>query len=715
VEAEFIGLKDAKIHLHKLNGVKIAVPVGKMAIEDLEYVEKVTGVSLDEDKPLSDIRRRSQKEGSSKEQGKPSSTISEPGSGASVVAQQSKRPDFDWFDFFLKCGVNPSQCERYSFNFIRDSMDDTVLPDITPTVLNTLGLKQGDILRVMKFLDNKYGRSGAKSKLRNVSFGGEEVMGNEGEEEGTSASPSSGLFSGPGGTLKNNTRKGRPAPPVQTNDTIDPKAFQRGSVDESKKEGEILTSTRSTTSQPTVTKKSAGFDDDAWDVKPLEQPQPAPATLPSPPSNPASTATQATLTGSMADLSLLSQPLQPVIAHSTGVPPATQNQQTSRPVQQPVQQQQSRGPQLQQPQSQQQLQQPPPPQSAVLGYLQQHQTGASPSFFASLGTQVNGAQSFIPPTSPLQNVGPQPVGISQQQSYSNQPQGFNPQPLTASQPGFQLNTAPRQRPQAPQFNQQGSLMPPPPPRPLSAPQNVSPQNNFGAPPLQPQLTGIPAQASVQNQVSSSTAQSLDELSRLRMQQQFVQQPHQFQQQPNGFSQPNQAFNQYGTGFNQQPNIYGQQTPQLPQASGAQMPSQYINGQPTGGLYPDLRSPPTGSFPPLTASINGFASSAYSPTVPQHTGSINSILPPALQPQQTGINGFNAPHFNQSQPPTMPPIPPLPQQHIPATLQPQKTGPAPPVQFGVAPKAKTLLPQVTGRRANLSQASKFSPFGLSRYM
>ena len=29
VEAEFIGLKDGKIHLHKLNGVKIAVPVSK--------------------------------------------------------------------------------------------------------------------------------------------------------------------------------------------------------------------------------------------------------------------------------------------------------------------------------------------------------------------------------------------------------------------------------------------------------------------------------------------------------------------------------------------------------------------------------------------------------------------------------------------------------------------------------------------------------------
>jgi len=50
-------LKDGKINLHKMNGVKIAVPVAKMSVEDLEYVERITGVSLDEDKPLSDIKR----------------------------------------------------------------------------------------------------------------------------------------------------------------------------------------------------------------------------------------------------------------------------------------------------------------------------------------------------------------------------------------------------------------------------------------------------------------------------------------------------------------------------------------------------------------------------------------------------------------------------------------------------------------------------------
>ncbi|KAF9630128.1 putative phd finger and set domain protein [Lasiodiplodia theobromae] len=52
VEAEFMGLKDGKINLHKLNGVDITVSIPKMSVEDLEYVEKVAGVSLDKEKAL---------------------------------------------------------------------------------------------------------------------------------------------------------------------------------------------------------------------------------------------------------------------------------------------------------------------------------------------------------------------------------------------------------------------------------------------------------------------------------------------------------------------------------------------------------------------------------------------------------------------------------------------------------------------------------------
>ncbi|PKC52937.1 Sla1 homology domain 1, partial [Rhizophagus irregularis] len=43
VEAEFLQLVDGKVHLHKLNGVKIAVPVDKMSKEDLAYLEEITG------------------------------------------------------------------------------------------------------------------------------------------------------------------------------------------------------------------------------------------------------------------------------------------------------------------------------------------------------------------------------------------------------------------------------------------------------------------------------------------------------------------------------------------------------------------------------------------------------------------------------------------------------------------------------------------------
>ena len=161
VEAQFIGLKDGKIHLHKLNGVKIAVPVAKMAIEDLEYVEQVTGQSLEDDKPLSDVKRRSTQNARSSERKKDN----QPKAGVSI--EQPKPPDrgpeYDWFDFFLKAGVNPYQCERYARAFARDSMDENILPDITPSVLGTLGFNEGDKLRVMKYLDTKYGRSGKLS------------------------------------------------------------------------------------------------------------------------------------------------------------------------------------------------------------------------------------------------------------------------------------------------------------------------------------------------------------------------------------------------------------------------------------------------------------------------------------------------------------------------------------------------------------------------
>ena len=108
-------------------------------------------------------------------------------------------------------------------------MDKTVLPEFNASVLRTLGLKEGDILRVMKYLDNKFDRN--KSKLRNVSYSG------EGDDDAGTLSPNEtggGLFSGPGGALRNNTRKGRPAPPVQSNNAVDAESFKRKTGEERK-------------------------------------------------------------------------------------------------------------------------------------------------------------------------------------------------------------------------------------------------------------------------------------------------------------------------------------------------------------------------------------------------------------------------------------------------------------------------------------------------
>ena len=659
-----------------------------MAVEDLEYVENVTGVSLDEDKPVSEIIKRGH---SRKESDSRNRKVSER-SGARVQ-DPPKKPDYDWFDFFLKCGVSPHQCERYAFNFNKDSMDESVLEDINPAVLRNLGLKEGDILRVMKYLDNKYGRTGGKSKLRNVSFGGEQVIGDEERENGAG-----GLFSGPGGALKNNTRKGRPAPPVQTNDVIDPKALQQKSprlnLDKDTPE-----SPEEPPKPPEKDKKPGGFDDDAWNVKPAKQgsqhsqSNSTSSAATSPTAN-APAQVKPSLTGAMKELSLLDEPLQPVVTHTGS---SQQQAQTQQPQQQAPPQPNPPQPQPSQPQLQ-------PPQIQAPSQQQQMQPpqGATPAFFSQLAQQPTGL-----PQQQMQ----QPAGMPQQQI-----QQVIPQPTGQ----FQANAMPRQRPQAPQMpQQQGSIMPPPPTRPLSAPQNASQQNTFGAPPLQPQLTGI-TNPGFQNQLTSPT-QTLNDLQRLHLQQQLSP-PQQLQPQFTGFA-PNQNFGMQPNGSSQQ-NNFGQQSLQPPPQQGLQpqmtgMPQQapFLMGQQAGSPFADPRGPqqqqqqafqtqPTG----FQQSGNQFPQPFFNQLQPQQTGSINSVLPPTLQPQNTGVNGFG------QQQPSAPPVPQIPSQFSPppippqistlAPLQPQKTGPAPQIKFGIGNEAKKLAPQPTGRRANLSQASEF---------
>lgn len=240
VEAEFLGCMEGKIHLHKTNGVKIAVAATKLSIEDLEYVEKVTGTSLQlyKDEVAKQMSRKS-KSGSHgsgtspiKKQHTAVAVINDvpppqPSRAKATAAMSQSEPDYDWFEFFLSCGVDIGNCQRYSINFSREQMDESILEDITPSLLRSLGLREGDILRVMKFLDSKFDRKKSVSE----------------------APATGGLFTEPTGALKNNS-----------------------STEISKVTASALPDPSPLKSKPLpVPEQSANagnFEDDAWAVKP---------------------------------------------------------------------------------------------------------------------------------------------------------------------------------------------------------------------------------------------------------------------------------------------------------------------------------------------------------------------------------------------------------------------------------------------------------------
>lgn len=589
--------------------MKIAVPVGKMAVEDLEYVERATGVSLDEDKPLSDIKRRSTLREKERQASRSQNGIS-----------TANAPEYDWFDFFLACGVNPQICERYAQIFSKDQMGEENLPDVTPALLRTLGLKEGDILRVMKYLDQKFGRTD----------------GTPGEGDAASG----GLFSGPGGALKNNTRKGRPAPAVSTNDVISAEGLKaQNATDASRSVTPVQTP--ASPGAPPPPPKNLGFDDDAWSVKPVKSPasqtQQAVAPPPKEPSPaPAAAAAAPTLqapklTGSMNDLSLLSPALEPT---RTGPSP-----QPSAPAAVAA----------------------PPAQEPA-------KPAADPAFFDKLGTPAQ------------QNILSQATGRARPQApavYGSNPM-LAPPPRAASAPGFQ-------QPQ----QQSGFAMP----APLSA-----------------QMTGY--QQPMQTGFQAPPGQSLQAL---QSQQQFQQQQQMPYQQ--GMMMPQQT---------------GYQPMMAPQMTGFYPQQHFMQQQPTASPFADsarISYQPTGfQQQPQFPSQPGMLPA---PLTPMRTGAspINGFgAPPQLQAQQTGFqpqSQFGQQQQQQQQqygmmpPQQLPPgYPPqqLPPQQTGMTngfgggapmqpLQPQKTGPAPPVSFGTSAGIKPLIATPTGRRANLSNASK----------
>ncbi|EPY52742.1 cytoskeletal protein binding protein Sla1 family [Schizosaccharomyces cryophilus OY26] len=181
VDAEFLGFSDDKIHLHKSNGVKISVPSTKMSYKDLDFVELMTGKKV---YSRSERRKETHKEPRSKpvnenDEDIPPSQPARPQSRPALappttteakdkidVIQERPKITYDWFDFFLRCGVDFTVCNRYTRNFNNEHLDETCIPSLTPETLRTLGLKEGDVIRVMKHVNEMNGVPSSPAVLK---------------------------------------------------------------------------------------------------------------------------------------------------------------------------------------------------------------------------------------------------------------------------------------------------------------------------------------------------------------------------------------------------------------------------------------------------------------------------------------------------------------------------------------------------------------------
>lgn len=301
VEAEFLGVSNGKVRLHKVNGVVIDVPLQKMSHEDVKLIKILSRRdTAEDDMPLAATSSSRDKDRERKEQER------ERRHRAHLAAHhQKKKPTVDWFEFFLNAGCDLDDCTRYAHNFERDRIDEEVLPELEAPTLRNLGLREGDLIRVRKHIKSKYGRSAA--------LPADEASAKDKVQDGDKEGP--GLFTGPSGGLKS-TRRGRPTPSSRANttDTVSSDGL-KGASEELARAGSPTaardvaspspskSSRRSSSVQPIVGSIS-GFDDDAWTVKAPSKPNtpsPAPPTTSSPEPKPASPPPQKSANDTLAD------------------------------------------------------------------------------------------------------------------------------------------------------------------------------------------------------------------------------------------------------------------------------------------------------------------------------------------------------------------------------------------------------------------------------
>ncbi|KAJ3162752.1 cytoskeletal protein binding protein [Geranomyces michiganensis] len=143
VEAEFIGISDGKVQLHKTNGVKIAVPLAKLDAKDIEFLRTIPG---NESIPAPEAPKAPVAAGPSM------ATLAAAASApiASAPTGNFSYNGFDWKEFLIGAGVSAGDAAIYGQKFVGERMDRSHLADLDRELLRNLGVTEGDIIRIRK-------------------------------------------------------------------------------------------------------------------------------------------------------------------------------------------------------------------------------------------------------------------------------------------------------------------------------------------------------------------------------------------------------------------------------------------------------------------------------------------------------------------------------------------------------------------------------------
>ncbi|KAJ3116985.1 cytoskeletal protein binding protein [Physocladia obscura] len=151
VEAEFLNISEGKVHLHKVNGVKIAVPLEKLAPGEIEFIKTIPGYSSISVGGIVGVPT-------------PGAARPRPGASSLLPASAYMYNGFDWRDWLLRAGVASTDAGEYALAFVREKLDKSVLDGVDRDVLKALGISEGDIIRIRKYAKTSIS-NGAGSKI----------------------------------------------------------------------------------------------------------------------------------------------------------------------------------------------------------------------------------------------------------------------------------------------------------------------------------------------------------------------------------------------------------------------------------------------------------------------------------------------------------------------------------------------------------------------